>query len=80
MANQLLAIIADCERWLRWSKTEDGRNNVNVPEPITRPGVGPRTVHPKGKGLPRSKFRKLFKRNEKPDRIKRLNDLFSGGT
>jgi hypothetical protein len=78
LANQLAASAVDALRWIQWSKTKDGHDDVNMPEPIARPGVGPRLAHPKGKGLPRSKFRKLFKRDEKSDRIKRLNELFSG--
>jgi len=80
LTNQLIAMGVDCLRWLQWAKTRDGRDNVNMPDPITRPGVGPRTVHPKGKGLPRSKFHKLFKRDQRPDRLKRLNELFGGET
>ncbi|GAB2525482.1 DUF5361 domain-containing protein [Nocardia heshunensis] len=35
----LLAEMADCLRWLVWSKSDDARNGRNRPEPITRPGV-----------------------------------------
>lgn len=30
----LLAIIADCLRWIQWSKTEDAANGANCPERI----------------------------------------------
>lgn len=75
----LLAAIADVLRWLQWAKTPDGRKNANQPEPIPRPGVQSRKrlVHPKVKGAPRSKIRKLLGREAKPDKAQRLLDLFS---
>jgi len=78
LTNQLLAVIADCLRWLQWAKTEDGSKGYNMPEPIERPGVKSRGRKIGGKGLPRSKFRKLFKRQTRADRLKRINELFSG--
>jgi hypothetical protein len=74
----LLAAIADVLRWLQWAKTKDGQKGRNAPDPIPRPGVKSRKrpVHPVTKGVPRSKLRKLMGR-EKPDRAKRLADLFS---
>lgn len=79
LTNQLLASIVDVLRWLQWAKTEDGSKGRNMPEPIERPGVKARyrSAHPKGRGLPRSKLRKILKRTERPDRIKRLRELFS---
>ncbi|QLY30833.1 DUF5361 domain-containing protein [Nocardia huaxiensis] len=35
----LLAEMADCLRWLVWSKTDDARNGRNRPEQIARPGL-----------------------------------------
>lgn len=77
LTNMLLATIADVLRWLQWSKTKDGHKNLNAPDPIKRPGVlgRKRPVHPKGKGAPRSKIRKLLGR-ETSDRAQRLADLF----
>ena len=34
LRDTLLAIIADCEKWLVWSRSEDGRDGRNVPESI----------------------------------------------
>lgn len=75
--NMLLATIADVLRWLQWAKTVDGRKGRNAPDPIVRPGVKGvrRRVHPKVKGVPRSKIRGLLGR-ETTDRAARLADLF----
>ncbi|MFB7720738.1 DUF5361 domain-containing protein [Nocardia sp. NPDC056100] len=35
----LLADMADCLRWLVWSKSDDARHGRNRPEPIPRPGL-----------------------------------------
>lgn len=35
----ILADVADSLRWLVWSKTKDGANGRNRPEPIPRPGM-----------------------------------------
>ncbi|OBJ26970.1 DUF5361 domain-containing protein [Mycobacterium sp. 1245801.1] len=82
LTNMLLAVIADCLRWLQWAKTKDGQKGRNAPEPIKRPGVkgNRRRVHPPGKGVARSKLRKLLGRSsgETSDRAKRLDALFSG--
>lgn len=80
LTNQLLAIIADCLRWLQWVKTKDGRNNVNAPKPIDRPGVGTsRRDHPKGKGLKRSRLKNLLYgyRSKDPERLTKLRNLFA---
>lgn len=34
LRDTLLAIIADCEKWLVWSRTEDGQNGINIPESV----------------------------------------------
>lgn len=39
LENQLLALIADSQRWLVWAKTPDGQKNRNQPRRIPRPGV-----------------------------------------
>lgn len=79
LTNMLLATIADVLRWLQWAKTKDGQKGRGAPEPIARPGVRgrKRPVHPVGKGVPRSKLRKLLRRPEPADRAKRLATLFS---
>lgn len=78
LTNMLLAAIADVLRWLQWAKTKDGHRNVNQPDPISRPGIKgqKKSVHPKVKGAPRSKIRKLLGR-ETSNRTQRLRDLFS---
>jgi hypothetical protein len=80
LTNLLLATIADVLRWLQWAKTKDGAKNRNQPDPIPRPGVARnRQVHPKVKGAPRSKIRKLLGRTgETPNKAQRLAALFSG--
>ncbi|MGW2664145.1 DUF5361 domain-containing protein [Nocardia tengchongensis] len=35
----LLAEMADCLRWLVWSKSDDARHGRNRPEQISRPGL-----------------------------------------
>lgn len=79
LTNQLLAAAVDVLRWLQWAKTEDGSKGRNMPDPIERPGVKSKTrpAHPKGRGLPRSKLRRILKRDEKADRLTRLKELFS---
>ena len=82
LTNQLLAIIADCLRWLQWAKTEDGAKNRSMPEPLERPGFlkSKRKNHPSGKGLPRSKLHQIIKRRplNRTERMEQVRKLFSG--
>jgi len=39
LTDYLLAIIADYQAWLVWSKSADGKRNRNRPKPIPRPGI-----------------------------------------
>jgi len=38
----LLSGIYDTVRWLQWAQSKDGQKNRNRPEPLRRPGVGPK--------------------------------------
>ena len=83
LSNQLLAIIADCLRWLQWAKTKDGGKGIGMPDPIPRPGVvgSRRAVHPGAKGLPRSKMRKVLGlKPREADKTSRLRQLFTKGS
>ena len=39
LTDHLLAMIADANTWLVWSKSKDGQKNRNRPKPIPRPGL-----------------------------------------
>lgn len=39
LSDYLLAMIADANTWLVWSKSQDGQKNRNRPKPIPRPGM-----------------------------------------
>ena len=41
LSQYLLADMTESLRWLMWSKTSDGQQGRNRPQPITRPGMKP---------------------------------------
>lgn len=63
IVEHLLAIIADCLRWLVWAKSKASRRpGAQPPDPIPRPGVEPPDKkHKPAKATPLDKARDRFR-------------------
>jgi len=44
LPEHLLALLVDALHVANWQRSSDGSKGRNYPEPIPRPGVGPKTV------------------------------------
>ena len=77
LQNQLLASIADDQRWLHWAKTEAASEGGEPPERIERPGVVKPQTRPGSKVKPMTleKGKEMFDRPD-PERGAKLNQMF----